>query len=197
MNRSRVWGGVFFIALGLLFLLDSMDVMEFGDFVRTFWPLILVYFGIRHILGRSRAEAFHHVPDGGESESARVSSEMVHQSAVFGNVEVRVDSSSFAGGSASTVFGDVNIDLTAVTFKEGRSFLRLSSVFGTTRVHLPRGVEYAVSLKTVIGSLTADDRREGGFGPGLEFQTAGYAQATRTLFITASQVFGDVTVRSA
>lgn len=196
MKASRAWGGVFFIVLGLLFLLDSMEVIEFGEIVRTYWPLVLIYFGIRAIAGRSRPDREHAFPGADASGDYHISSETMHQSAVFGNLDCRIDSRDFAGGSASTVFGELDIDLSAATFREGRSFLKLSSVFGNTRVTLPRGVDYAVSLKTGIGSVRADERREGGFGPGLLYQTPGYEQSSRTLMITASQVLGDITVRS-
>jgi predicted membrane protein len=196
MNRSRMFGGFLLIALGLLFLLDSMDVMEFGEVIRTYWPLILIYFGVRSIAARPHPVPVFPPSGWGKPGSDLISSETMHQSAVFGNLDIRMDSRSFAGGTASTIFGDQNIDLTAATLREGQSLLKLTGVFGSVRVQLPPGAEYAVSLTTVFGSLTAEDRRQEGFSPGLQYQTAGYPQASRTLMIIASQVFGDINVRT-
>jgi predicted membrane protein len=49
----RIWLGGILIVLGLLFLLNSLDIMDFGDFVSTWWPLILIVFGINRIVNRS------------------------------------------------------------------------------------------------------------------------------------------------
>ncbi len=49
----RIWLGRILIVLGLLFLLNSLDIMDFGDFVSTWWPLILIIFGINRIVNRS------------------------------------------------------------------------------------------------------------------------------------------------
>jgi lia operon protein LiaF len=194
MNRSRLWGGVLLIAVGLLFLLDSMQVADFGDVIRTYWPLILIFFGLRSIIGRSTG---HTEPFAAGPEGRVVSADGLHQSAVFGNLDIRVESRSFAGGSASTVFGELDVDLTAVTAKEGQSLLKLSGVLGGIRVRLPRDMEYAVSMNTVLGGLSVGDQRQDGFSPSLRYQTPGYVHASRTLMITASQVMGEISVHTA
>ena len=193
MNRSRTWGGALLIALGLLFLLDSMQVMDFGDIIRTYWPLILIYFGLRHIVGRPHMSG--PLPSPAGPGDLRAGSDTLDHSAVFGNLSIRVESRSFAGGSASTVFGELHIDLTAATLREGQSLLKLSGVFGSTHVVLPRGLEYAVSLNTVLGKVSVEDQKQEGFSPSLRYQTAGYPHAPRTLMITASQVMGEISVQ--
>jgi hypothetical protein len=40
------------IAVGVLFLLDRLHVADFGDVVRMYWPMIVVIFGISHLLRR-------------------------------------------------------------------------------------------------------------------------------------------------
>jgi len=188
MNRSRTTGGVLLIALGLLFLLDSMDVMEFGDLIRTYWPLILIFLGVQSIVGHTGRPQT-------ESPGKVDSSDILHQSAVFGDLTTRVESRSFGGGSVSTVFGDIELDLSRVELREGQSLLKLSGVLGSTRIWLPPGIDYGVSLSTVLGDLAVRDQRMDGFSPTLRYQTPGYAQASRTLMITASRVLGDVNVR--
>jgi predicted membrane protein len=194
MNRSRTWTGVLLIAVGLLFLFDSMGMMDFGDAMRTYWPLILIFFGLRSILRPSRRMP-EYPTTGSEPQEARgFSSETIYQSTVFGNLSIRVDSRSFTGGSASTVFGNLGVDLSPSGLREGQSLLRLSGVFGSVHVRVPEGMEYAASLTTLIGGVSAGDQRQGGFSAGLRYQTPGYTSATRRLMITASQVIGDITV---
>ncbi len=195
MNRSRMWTGIILIVLGMVFLADAMDLATVGELMRTYWPVILIFFGIKAIFGRSAPAPTPPPPPPAPGMSA-VSGDTLDRSTVFGNLEVRIDSRAFGGGSASTVFGNLEIDLTGATLREGQSLLKLSSVFGSMTVRLPRGMEFALSASTLMGSLTVADQRQEGFSPGLRYQSPGYASAPRTLMITASEVLGDIAVRT-
>lgn len=190
MNRSRLFGGLTLVVLGLLFLLDSTGVQEFHTLIRTYWPVILIVIGVGMLARRTGVAPPAPAPAAGpEVESLRHSS-------VFGDLHVGVTSPAFSGGSASSVFGDMTIDLSGAGLREGHSLLRLSGVFGSVHVRVPPGMEYTASLQTVFGDLEAGGQRQEGFSPRLQYQTAGYARAPRTLMIAASQVFGDVTIHS-
>jgi hypothetical protein len=47
------WTGVLLVALGLLFLADQADWLDFGDAIRTWWPAILIVIGLSQLLGPS------------------------------------------------------------------------------------------------------------------------------------------------
>lgn len=49
-NTNRLWVGVALILVGALFLLESLEIAEFGDIWR-FWPLILVGVGVLKLTG--------------------------------------------------------------------------------------------------------------------------------------------------
>jgi len=46
-NSGIIWGLVF-IVIGSLMLLDRLDfiIFDFGDILRTWWPLVLVIIGL-------------------------------------------------------------------------------------------------------------------------------------------------------
>ena len=48
----RVWLGGILMVLGFLFLLDSLNILDFGDFISTWWPLILIIFGLNRLASR-------------------------------------------------------------------------------------------------------------------------------------------------
>ncbi|HET6273463.1 MAG TPA: DUF5668 domain-containing protein [Bacteroidota bacterium] len=50
MNRSNVWWGIILILMGVLFMLDNMEVLDFGDTIRTYWPVFLVVWGLQLVL---------------------------------------------------------------------------------------------------------------------------------------------------
>ncbi|MBI5474994.1 MAG: hypothetical protein HY961_21845 [Ignavibacteriae bacterium] len=48
------WIGILFIAMGVMFLLDSMGVMEFGVIIKKFWPVVFILVGVAILLKRKR-----------------------------------------------------------------------------------------------------------------------------------------------
>jgi uncharacterized membrane protein HdeD (DUF308 family) len=44
-NRS-VWPGIILLVLGVLFLLDNLDVASSEQVVRTYWPVVLIISGL-------------------------------------------------------------------------------------------------------------------------------------------------------
>jgi len=44
-NRS-VWPGITLLVLGVLFLLDNLDVASSEQVVRTYWPVVLIISGL-------------------------------------------------------------------------------------------------------------------------------------------------------
>jgi hypothetical protein len=52
IDRSALINGLFLIGLGVLFLLDRLHIEDFGDLIRTYWPCIIILFGISHLFQR-------------------------------------------------------------------------------------------------------------------------------------------------
>lgn len=53
-SQARYWFGATLIALGVLFLLDNLGVLDFGNFIGTCWPSALIVVGLWQILARRR-----------------------------------------------------------------------------------------------------------------------------------------------
>jgi predicted membrane protein len=201
-SSNNLWWGFILIGIGALLLLDNMRVVDVGEFLHTFWPLLLIIWGIAVIRRRtapSEGVASHsassqsHVVDSQSEDSA---AEQLMYSNVFGDINVRVSSRSFKGGSVSAVFGDTSIDLSDAGLSEGEQSVRINGVFGDATVVLPRGVEFAVSANTLFGDVRVHDQRKEGFAPSVAYESPGYATATKRIRVQAAQVFGDVVVRN-
>lgn len=57
LNRNlppRFGFAVLLILLGMFLLLDRLDFYDFGDLVRTWWPLILIYISISQLMNPGR-----------------------------------------------------------------------------------------------------------------------------------------------
>ncbi len=186
----NVYWGMILITLGVLVLLDNLDVVEFGDAIATYWPALLILWGIS-ILMKNRQRAVGVVSSDDKESTA---SELFHKSSVFGNIGIDITSNNFKGGSVSTVAGDCDVDLTKAVVAEGEHWLRVSGVFGSVRIVLSKEIAVSVSAHTVFGEVQVMHERQSGFSPNVNYASSGYDSASRRLKILVNQVFGDVRI---
>lgn len=55
--QGRIFSGLIIIAVGVIFLLANMDKLDFGNFISTYWPMILVVIGLWHLLANGLRNA--------------------------------------------------------------------------------------------------------------------------------------------
>jgi len=51
-SRGRIFGGLILIGLGILFLLDQLGRLDFGDLFSDLWPAILIVIGLWILISR-------------------------------------------------------------------------------------------------------------------------------------------------
>ena len=54
--KKGIGVGVLFIVIGLLFLLNNLELLDIsiGDLIRVYWPLILIWLGIDKLLRKEK-----------------------------------------------------------------------------------------------------------------------------------------------
>lgn len=189
MSFRRYFWGLLIIGFGILFLLDNLQVLDFGQFVSRFWPVIIIFFGILIIFGKRPNRVY---VDG--DINAEVSEERIQLTHTFGDVRLKIDSSDFEGGVISNVFGNIEVDLEGIGLKEGEHNLRLDGVFGDLIVILPKKVPTAVIAYTSFGTTRIKDKSSYGVSGKISHKSEGFDSAVSKLTITAHQTFGDVRV---
>jgi predicted membrane protein len=200
---SSAWLGILLILLGGMFLFDSLGVADFGQMIRTYWPVLLILAGLLLLIPRRRwwHRGFAHSGLGFDEvfgdATGTLSGETLSSSRVFGDIQFAVTSKAFAGGEVSTVLGDVELDLTDAELAAGEHTLRLSSVMGDIRVDLPKGMEYSVSASSILGTERVEEEKRDSFAGSIDVKSPGYATAERKLRIRASQVLGDIRIETA
>lgn len=187
--RNIFWG-IILIILGMLFLLDNMDVVDFGYVVRTYWPALLILWGISILMKKKEREVTAAFSDVSKSTE----SELFHKSSVFGNIVVNVTSQNFKGGSVSTVAGDCEIDLTKAMIVDGEHWLRLSGVVGSSKIILSKDIAISISAHTVFGDVQVRNEKQSGFSPHVRYVSPTYNTAAQKLKIDVTQVFGDIQI---
>ncbi|HTX20100.1 MAG TPA: cell wall-active antibiotics response protein LiaF [Bacteroidota bacterium] len=194
--RSYI-GAIVLITLGILFLLDNLGVAHFGDIISTYWPLILILIGIRIFVRYGHGDTQAHdnqSPITPGTGSQQLNMPFVNSSNVFGDLDLKVNSKEFRGGSISNTFGDMNIDLSEIELAEGEQLLKVDGVFGDLHVLVPKTIEIYVTAHSVFGDIRVLGNVKSGFGQDISYTSTNYASAGKKLRIVSHQVFGDVKV---
>ena len=201
MSRVKKNNGVFWGALlvlfGILFLLDNFYIIDFGDFISTFWPVILIAMGIKMLMQRRND---HTDQDNRLAASSPVETQnqfvqnSFSENNVFGDVILKVKSEKFSGGSVNNVFGDIKIDLSES--KPDGSMIKLftSGVFGDITVIAPAGIPLRVKANSVAGDITVKGNKKEGLFPNLNYQATDYETAEQKLIIQSNLVFGSINI---
>ena len=194
-HRRPYLGALILITLGILFMLNNLGVADFGTIISTYWPLILILIGIRIFFryGRSSTQS---TPSTSVNTGAtqELNASVINNSNVFGDVDLKINSKEFRGGSVSNTFGDMNIDLSEIALAEGEQILKLDGVFGDLHVLVPKDIEIAVTTHSVFGDVRVLGNMKSGFGQEISYSSPNYSAASKKLRIVSNQVFGDVKV---
>lgn len=188
------WGGLM-ILFGVLFLLDNLGMLDFGEVMRNFWPLILVAIGVKIILSRKSAdqevwqEQFK-----SDVNPVGFSTDYLSESRFIGDINLQITSQAFQGGTASNFIGDINLDLSGITLAEGQRNLTISGFIGDVNLVAPKNVPYAISASLAIGDLAMFGRKEDGVGLNRTHKSTGFDEAITRLNIRISFFIGDIKV---
>jgi predicted membrane protein len=188
----NLFGGLVLITFGTLFLLDNLDVADFGEIIGNYWPLILIFWGASILINPRRQRA--PVQQKEHVVNQQYSSDLIHQSNVFGDVNTQISSSNFKGGSISTVFGDCCADLSSASWSDGEHELKIHGVFGDTNIILPKNSAVTINASSTLGSLIIFGQSKNGFSSDLQSKTPEYENASGKLIITITEVLGDIRV---
>lgn len=195
-NSGLFWGAIL-ILIGVLFLLDNFYYIDFGDIIATYWPLILVAIGIKIIMDKRRDKDIIDDINSGEQESTTFGSsgtDFVSESNIFGDINLKLTSGKFRGGSINNVFGDIKLDISEVKLAEGVTRISISGVFGDITLVTPKDIPLTLRGSAVAGDIAARGNKKDGLFPNMNYSDRGYEQAKSRLDIRSSIVFGSITV---
>ncbi len=194
-NRHTPVGGIILIVLGLLFLLNNLDIVSFHDVFRNFWPLILVLVGIYIIFKNYRRTA----PDNKETKiktglDITADKEDIDESNVFGDINVNIKSENFQKGTVRTVFGKVTADLTEIKIAKGENHLYLNAVFGEIKVRTADNLTVKVIASNLGGAINVFGQKRDGLNQRLVYQSDNYDLANAKLVLYCNVTFGEIQV---
>jgi len=188
-SKETKWA-IALILIGILAVLDGIGVINLWGNLWKLWPIFLIILGFNMLRKRGRHSSHGERRMFGDTVETADSPYVKHSSA-FGDISIRIRTDDFSGGSASTVFGSISIDLSEVRRIVGYGQLDLHTVFGDISVRVPANIPVEVRSSGIFGDIKAP---EGGSMDGKCYRSPGAGSGEGTLVIDCSQVFGDVEV---
>lgn len=185
-NTNSMVIGLIILILGSGFLLDSLDLLDFGSMLRIFWPLIFIAFSLQRffvkdwkggliigIIGLvAQLTALEIIKVNfwaifwpmiligigfsvllktfTRTENADTKSTL-NESIFFGGLERNITSSSFSGGSITTLFGGSKINLTHAKLAEDGAVLDLFVMFGGAEIIVPEDIKVVMDVTVILG----------------------------------------------
>jgi predicted membrane protein len=191
------WGAVL-ILFGVLFLLDNFYILDFSELIHDFWPLILVAIGIKILYDRSRQPADDDVVQWSDQPPAmdgdRSSSDSLSESNVFGDIDLRITSDKFRGGSVNNVFGDIRLDISQVQLAAGTTKVFISGIFGDITIVTPKDIPVQARTNSIAGDISIRGKKKEGLFPNLEHSEGNFEKSDKRLSIQCSIVFGSINI---
>jgi predicted membrane protein len=189
-SRGKNWiPGTVLTLIGLIFLANNIGLLGWNIW-KFVGPALLILAGVL-ILVRGSFRFDDNVYWTGAFQDSGTSIEnMLHEYAIFGGVNRRVESQDFRGGEALAVFGGVEIDMhRAATTREEIS-VDVNAIFGGVEMWVPDAWDVIVRGSSILGGFEDKTHR-----PSSNLAAPEGVKRPR-LVIRGSAVFGGVVVKN-
>lgn len=177
--------GIIFILLGVLLLLDNLEVLDFFETIGTYWPLLLIFVGIYYILYSKNKELEKH---------KNIQNDLIHHSSLYRDIDLKFESKNFKGGSVSTFIGNINLDISNIEFSGGEKILRVNSFIGDIFLKIPDKYNLSFNCSTALGDLKVLDKSSNGLFRNLKFEVVKSESTSQKIHIITSQFIGDLKI---
>lgn len=145
--RNLTGPAILIVVAGTVQLL-VLDLIT-GATIARWWPILIVLFGLSILVGHWRRRA--RVPT--------VSAADFDLIGIFGGSERRITSRAFSGGTATALFGGVEVDLRDVDVAEPPAVVTAVALFGGVELRVPEEWEVAIDALPIFGAVEDERRR--------------------------------------
>lgn len=148
--------GYILIGVGSFFLIPDLFYFDF-NFVRLFWPVVLIFAGVALIgFSRNRDNWNNHFTNG-TYKTDNLRAGYVDELCFFGGAERNFQNQEFKGGKITTIFGGTEINLTKAILPDGEFFLDVTCIFGGVTFIIPSDWNVILEVTAVFGGF--NDKR--------------------------------------
>ncbi len=148
VSRENKTTGFILIGVGSFFLMP--DIFDFSfNFVKLFWPVLLIGVGLSLIFLGGRAKQWsqgrHNQP---------LDSGYINEFNVFGGSKRRIANQVFKGGEMNNIFGGSELDLTQAILNEGENVLDIHCIFGGVGMVVPADWNIRIDVVSIFGGFS-------------------------------------------
>ncbi|MEW6033704.1 MAG: cell wall-active antibiotics response protein LiaF [Chloroflexota bacterium] len=182
MTSIRWWqmtAGALLIALGILFLLDTLGALSFGRAMATLWPLALILLGLL-ILWCPWRRCWRYGP----------------KDTVVGDIRIGEGEGEWDLHEIDTRMGvgQLLLDLRRARIPQGETKLRVSGFVGNMKIVVPPGLAVSAQGEVGIGSISLLGQKAEGFGRQISSATADYEAAEKRVKVEMSLMVGEASI---
>ena len=169
-RAGRVFGSGMMLLWGALLLALNFGYLNWNQT----WPIVLIGIGVLLIWESYRPK----------SNIAVLSSGALHPESVFSSIEKTITDQGYQQGTASAIFGSVELDFVQANMAADSAVLEVNAIFGSIEVRVPITWNIVVEAGAVFGSC---ENRTRAPLP---------SDKPKTLYIRGGVVFGSVEIKN-
>lgn len=166
--------GLILLAVGLIFLLDNLEVIPYG--IGDFWPIILILVGI--LIIKNAVWGFRRAPQ---------SEDFINLSFVLGGGDFRFNTKKLKGGKVSAIMGGGMIDLRDADMEEDTAVIDTFALMGGIDIRVPETWEVSVQGTPIMGGIDNKARLN---------NSAVAGKAPKKLIIKGTAMMGGVEIKN-
>jgi len=193
------------IFMGIIFLLRNSGYVDLGELISRYWPLILIFVGLRilwyrrgttenksQLFGMQQIESYGSVSDKKGNDTATQQSKKSVEN-IFGDIRLDLHKQVIESFRTSNIFGNVELNFSQASFKNPSS-IRINGVFGNVNISMPADIYAEVKVNYIGGSSQIFEEYHSGLFKNISYQSSDRDKTKSTVMVEISIVFGDIRI---
>lgn len=144
-NLRNPIAGLIILTVGIFLQIEALGLIAFS--IWNLWPIFLIIIGLSILFSWKPASRFE-----------KSNLEYLNSTAVFWGEELKINSDNFKGGTVTTIFGGVSIDLTEAKISSDNAEINITCIFGGIELKLPRDICVINNAVGIFGGISDKSR---------------------------------------
>ena len=179
----RPFGGLFLMGIGTLFLLNSLDILEY-DVWQYAWPVLIILVGLWILFrGVFRRSSGHGAGGADAVKFPEIHESDIDVTCMLSSMKRRIETQSFRGGKVTAILGGLELDFRGAGLEGGKATLDATAIMGAVDVFVPRDWRVVIDGTPILGGF--EDKR----------RSVNDAGAKATLYLKGAAVMGGITIK--
>lgn len=159
-RNSSTFGNLIVIALGVIFQLNRLDLLD-GDVFRYIFPVILIFVGLNLLItkgGKREYNEYH--SDSGSSEDGSktnwtvTSEDFMDRTVLMSGLDTINSSQNFKGGRLTAIMGGIEIDLSGAKMAGDHCEIEATAIAGGIDITVPRTWKVEMRGTPILGGYS-------------------------------------------